>query len=233
MGKIITLSDESIRKLAEQMRAQQFRPINTPRTFPADVSDLQSKQVRIARTTTSTEHPSYPDAPANCYVVELGEMVPDGTVEPGELAFDFTPYDPAKKRLAFTQEGAPYVPDGTIVYIRLCHGRWWIITEAEAELVELCAQETAERNVPYNCLKGEWDETLLRYCYPVDAEEVWAIDHRHEAPHAEEGWKGLYQRMPANYTIGEGEEAEQIDEIWICVSLDCAEPPEGCSCNGE
>jgi hypothetical protein len=49
------------------------------------------------------------------------------------------------------------------------------------------------------------------------------------APFAEEGWKGLYQRMPADFLHGE----VQIDEIWVCVSLDCELPPEGCSCVDE
>jgi hypothetical protein len=96
------------------------------------------------------------------------------------------------------------------------------------KLVELCAQETAERNVPYLCWKGEWDEEKLRYCYDAE-EEVYAIDHRMGAPFAEEGWKGLYQRMPADFLHGE----VQIDEIWVCVSLDCELPPEGCACVDE
>jgi len=106
------------------------------------------------------------------------------------------------------------------------------VSEPAEKLVELCAQEDASRNEPYLCWKGEWDETKLRYCYDAE-EEVYAIDHRMGAPFAEEGWKGLYQRMPADYTIGEGEEAVTIDEIWVCVSLDCELPPEGCDCVDE
>ena len=101
------------------------------------------------------------------------------------------------------------------------------VSEPAEKLVELCAQEDAERNVPYLCLKGTGDKEKLRYCY--GEEEVYAIDHRMGAPFAEEGWKGLYQRMPADFLHGE----VQIDEIWVCVSLDCELPPEGCSCVDE
>ena len=103
-----------------------------------------------------------------------------------------------------------------------------VLFQSESEpskLVELCAQETAERNVPYLCWKGEWDEEKLRYCYDAE-EEVYAIDHRMGAPFAEEGWKGLYQKMPADYTHG----YVALTEIWVCVSLDCELPPEGCAC---
>jgi hypothetical protein len=100
--------------------------------------------------------------------------------------------------------------------------------EPPEKLEELCAQEDAERNVPYKCLLGEWSPSQARWCY--SSEEVWAIDHRMGAPFAEEGWKGLYQKMECSMTVGEGEEQETLEEIWVCVSLDCELPPEGCSC---
>jgi hypothetical protein len=39
--------------------------------------------------------------------------------------------------------------------------------------------------------------------------------------------------MECNMTVGEGEEEETIEEIWVCVSLDCELPPEGCACVDE
>ena len=100
--------------------------------------------------------------------------------------------------------------------------------EDPEKLEELCAKETAERNVPYKCELFVWDPTTARWC--PGGGDVWAIDHRMGAPHAEEGWKGLYQKMDCSMTVGEGEEQETLEEIWVCVSLDCELPPEGCSC---
>jgi len=116
--------------------------------------------------------------------------------------------------------------------------RWYVdsltaatSSEESDKLVELCAQEDAERNVPYRCLKGTWSESLARWCY--NGEEVWAIDHRMGAPFAEEGWKGLYQRMDYSGNLSSSSGDDAIDEIWVCVSLDCELPPEGCSCEDE
>jgi hypothetical protein len=101
------------------------------------------------------------------------------------------------------------------------YGRYFTQDPVANELVELCSQETAERNVPYQCLLGTWDPDLQLWCYD-DAETVYAIDHRKGAPHAEEGWKGLYQEMPSTDPDHEG-------KIYVCVSLDCEEPEEGCN----
>ena len=100
--------------------------------------------------------------------------------------------------------------------------------EPPEKLEELCAKETAERNVPYKCELFVWTPSVARWC--PGGGDVWAIDHRYGMPHAEEGWKGLYQKMECTMTVGEGAEEETLEEIWVCVSLDCELPPEGCSC---
>jgi hypothetical protein len=105
-------------------------------------------------------------------------------------------------------------------------GQKWRILRMETDglLMELCAQEAATRNVPYECLLGRWDADTGLWCY-VDAPTVFAIDHRIGPPLAEENWKGLYQRMPSNVE-------EHNGSLYVCVSLDCEEPDEGCSCGG-
>jgi hypothetical protein len=98
---------------------------------------------------------------------------------------------------------------------------WKAVCIPPAGLVELCSLETAERNVPYQCLIGTWNSDLYLWCYD-DAATVYAIDHRKGAPHAEEGWKGLYQAMPSTNPDHGG-------TIYVCVSLDCELPEEGCN----
>jgi hypothetical protein len=96
---------------------------------------------------------------------------------------------------------------------------------ASAGLVELCAQETATRNTPYEALLGTWDPSSGLWCYD-DATTVTAIDHRYGMPLAESGFKGLYQAMPSSVEGHDG-------TLYVCVSLDCEEPPEGCNeCGG-
>lgn len=97
-------------------------------------------------------------------------------------------------------------------------GKLIVILQDTHVLVELCAQETATRNVPYDCLLGTWDPDEDGWCYD-DAPTVTAIDHRIGPPLAEENWKGLYQPMPST----------AHGTIYVCVSLDCEEPPEGCN----
>jgi len=103
------------------------------------------------------------------------------------------------------------------------------------KLVELCAQQSAERNKPYKCLLGKWNKSLGLFCYD-DAKTVWAIDHRYGMPaYAEEGWKGLYQAESVDMDVYEADDTEQtnpirIKALYVLVTLDCEEPPEGCSC---
>jgi len=104
-----------------------------------------------------------------------------------------------------------------------------IATTGGRQLEELCAKETAERNVPYQCELFVWNPTTARWC--PGGGDVWAIDHRYGAPHAEAGWKGLYQRMPYSGNLSSSSGDDAIDEIWVCVSLDCELPPEGCACD--
>lgn len=116
--------------------------------------------------------------------------------------------------------------EGDAGIARWDQGQKWIILTMErmGELVELCAQESATRNEPYECLLGIWNPDTGLWCY-TDAVTVYAIDHRIGPPLAEVNWKGLYQRMPSNVE-------EHAGSLFICVSLDCELPPEGCSCGG-
>ena len=126
-------------------------------------------------------------------------------------------------------------PDIFTIVWRDKFGRWFTKpTGAESiKLIELCSLETASRNVPYNCLKGTWDPSTNLWYYDGET-VVEAIDHRMGAPHAEPGWKGLYMKMPSTVETGTGtgEETgtgtESEGVIYVCVSLDCEEPPEGC-----
>ena len=117
--------------------------------------------------------------------------------------------------------GHPCDLDETVDFLIDANGVFvnWMLIDGGVKLVELCAQEIASRNTPYDCLLGTWNPALDVYCYD-DAPTVKAIDHRKGPPHAEVGWKGLYQP----------EKSDTYGTIYVNVSLDCALPPEGCTC---
>ena len=104
-----------------------------------------------------------------------------------------------------------------------------------AKLVELCAQQTAVRNTPYECLLGTWNKSLGKFCYD-NASTVWAIDHRYGMPaYAETGWKGLYQAERVDMVVYAFTDTEQtnpirIKTLYVLVTLDCEKPPEECAC---
>lgn len=102
---------------------------------------------------------------------------------------------------------------------------WILLDSTGQQLFELCAQETATRNVPYDCLLGTWNPAEGIWCYD-DAPTVKAVDHRYGMQLAELEFKGLYQPMPCTIAGTDG-------VLYVCVSLDCEAPPEGCyECEG-
>jgi hypothetical protein len=229
MEDLRTLSDDTIRRLAELLRRETFQPINSPRP-PSGSTHQHAKSgprvVRRARTCTSTEHPTYPTAPANCYVVELGEMVPSGDIEPGQVDFDFEPYDPAEYRLAFVCDdadcAAEYLPEGTLVYVELHHGRWWIQQRNETR-AEICLSEDHPgAGVKFAAKLGHWDATLEKWCYD-DAPTVKGIDFREGVPYPDAGARGM---ATARRSDTEG-------TLWELDNLDCVSPGACPLCIGD
>ena len=203
------------------LRRQGFAPINSPRS-PSGSTHQHAKSgprvVRRARTTTNDEHPDYPDPPANCYVVELGEMVPDGEPEPGQVPFDFEPYDPAEYRLAFVCDdadcAAPYFPEGSIVHIALHHGRWWIQPSVSEQRAEICLSENHPgAGVKFEAKLAHWDATLEKWCYD-SAPTVKGIDFREGVPYPDAGARGM---ATARQSDTEG-------TLWELDNLDCVSP---------
>ena len=92
-------------------------------------SRFREKQVRIARTTTGLSCSSYPQRPANTYVVELGK----GAFDPscGLNTHAFTPYAPPELRYAHTIEGGKYLEQGSTVLVMLIHDKWYIVPLSE------------------------------------------------------------------------------------------------------
>lgn len=122
--------------------------------------------------------------------------------------------------VAETSKGHPEDLQETIEILYTDEGvviNWMLLDHANL-LVECCAQEDASRNTPYDALLGTWNPDADIFCYK-DTLEVTAIDHRIGPPLAETGWKGLYQPMRSK-TYG---------TIFVCVSLDCELPTEGCN----
>lgn len=90
----------------------------------------RGRHIRIARTTTGTDtktginHPTYPPAPANTFVVEFGTTEFEET--PGQQDLTFEPYDPEEKRVAH-DINCTYYEEGTMVIVILNHDQWFIV----------------------------------------------------------------------------------------------------------
>ena len=219
---ITQFSDETIRRIAESLRRTQYAPINSPRPAAHQFAKSGPRTVRRARTATNEEHPDYPDAPANCYVVELGEMVPDGEPAPGQVPFDFEPYDPPQYRLAFLCDdaacNAAHLPEGTLVHIALHHGLWWIQQPGESDRVELClAEDHPGPDIQFDAYLGTWSPEHDKWCYD-DAPLVKAIDHRHGPAniYPDAGARGIFFPMPSTNT--------DSGILYVLLTLDCISP---------
>lgn len=180
-----------------------------------------SRLIRLARTCTTADYPTYPTAPANCFCVEFGE--PTFTETPGQQAVTFTAYDPQEARVACDPFGA-YHEEGELVYVELHHDKWFI-SGAGIELVELCLSENHPgRGIVFHAYEGSWDSADNRHEYESAGEtctglgSVHAIDWRYGVPYPDAGAKGLFiPRISVTYGT-----------IYECVSLDCTSPGADC-----
>lgn len=133
MARINSLDDESLRKIADQLRRGSYLPINSPR--PQSLRDARSgpRVVRWAKTTTSDDFPTYPSAPANVYVVRFG--TPSFEATPGWVDdMGWEDYSPAERRIAFDPAGR-YWPEGSLVEVELHHGQWYFTGNARYHFI--------------------------------------------------------------------------------------------------
>ncbi len=228
MTDITQFSDETIRRIADVLRRQTHTPINSPRPPAHQHAKSGPRTVRRARTTTNDDHPTYPTAPANCYVVELGKMVPDGTPEPGQVPFDFEPYDPPQYRLAFVCDdddcSAPYLPEGTLVHIALHHSLWWI-HQPGSDLRRCCLAENHPGCGQVFDLKlGTWNPSTHAWDYEESA-SAKGIDwfHSLSGPYPDAGATGNFEPRPSN-THG---------TLWHLVGNMSCDPDNCGDCGGE
>lgn len=119
---------------------------NMTRGSPRDYSTRSAEgpiRVRIGKTTTDSDYPTYPTGTGNTFVVTFGERT--FTATPGAQTATFTAYTNAEYRYARTTSGV-YVPQNTVVTCMLSHGLWWIIdapTRYKAVTDEDIAKDTS------------------------------------------------------------------------------------------
>lgn len=119
-------------RLVERMldRAMQDRTFAIGAVSNPDVSAGRSE--RWARTTTSTDLPTYPTMPTGSnpqvtrMVAEFGRYTfDDKTVGTGTASF--TAYTPKTTRVIYSRFG--WFPQNTIVRIWLSHGQWYVLPD--------------------------------------------------------------------------------------------------------
>ena len=120
MADFITFGRDAAADIVDAVRRVRAMPLGGSDGFDADTPHVQ---FRVAKTTTSEEHPNYP-ATGDTFVVELGEMA--FTETPGDQGEDWTAYSPKDTRIAHDICGNYYV-ENSYVYVALHHGRWFIL----------------------------------------------------------------------------------------------------------
>lgn len=133
MPDLLTLSRESIDTIASVAALRRRLASVEGKLANALRKEDQSgpRLVRIARTTTNDEFPDYPEPCADTFVVELGSPSFDPT--PGDQAMAFSEYDSAvspenrETRVAHDPTGK-YWTEGSIVWVQLHHGQWFIVS---------------------------------------------------------------------------------------------------------
>lgn len=196
----------------EEMQGYPSDDIFTPEVYVAEIPEDGIPALTM-------DGASYIPGSAECIVYKLWPRVAEADNEIVKTRLEFS-------HLVYNISDNQVVRASTSKFRLIHRDKYgnWIIDSAGTSLVELCSLEDAERNTPYQAKLGIWDPDSWIWCYD-DAETVYAIDHRMGPPLAEEGWKGLYQPMPSIYPYHNG-------RIFVCVSLDCELPPEGCNlCN--
>lgn len=169
----------------------------------------RDRHIRIARTTTSTEFPTYPPAPANTFVVEFGETEYDAV--PGQQDLEFTPYTPEEKRVAH-DSNCTYYEEGTMVIVILNHKQWFIV----GGLQNLLAIAELDQDL---CDETEAIETInakyLPHCTGFEPENVVST-YGSRGP---KGSKVLMVRV-ACPSEEEGEEEEEDNVVTNCSERD-------------
>lgn len=190
---IKTFNDATTREIQRVIRRDRSRPDGFEGLSPSEQLVSDTRVIRWARTTTSTDNPSYPATSANKFVVEFGDYAFDEEVITPETAV-FTAYSPAYKRIAYSPVG--WLAEGTIIRCTLHHGRWYILdsgsgrrlfgrlaenmctTDASAdcdELTEISSGATVANLTALNTfiLAGENnDYVILEY---IEAVNDWVI----------------------------------------------------------
>lgn len=179
-----------------------------------DTGRSRGRHIRIARTTTSAEHPSYPARPANTFVVEFGTT--EFTETPGLQTLTFEPYDPEEKRVA-RDLNCTYHEEGELVFIVLVHDQWHIIGGVE----EVLALATLNQNL---CGETTGIEVTgaqtLPSCVPFSPTLV-TNTHEHKGPN---GSLLLMVRKACKTGSGEGlQDCSATTEEWLIFDIQLRE----------
>jgi len=141
MATPIGFTDSDRRQLEERIRQLETRATgNNLGGRREEIRAQREKQVRIARTVANDF--AYPSGASSKYEIELGTPGFDKTSLAGGVTF--TPYAHSERyRVAgmLTEES---IDEGTLVYVRLCHGKWWIVQSGVS--VDLVVFEITDAN---------------------------------------------------------------------------------------
>jgi len=120
MADFVTFGREAAGDIIDTVRRVRSMPMGGGGGSEFDAPHVQ---FRVAKTTTNTDHPTYPST-GDTFVVELGEG--SFTETPGDRSITWTAYSPKDTRIAHDVCGN-YYTENSYVYVALHHGKWWIL----------------------------------------------------------------------------------------------------------
>lgn len=89
-------------------------------------------QTRWVQTTVDDDNPSYPVAPANKFVIQLGDWSAFDDTAVGQETITFEPYEPAETYIAYSHVG--WLPENIVLRATLQDGFWHIFPDQFGEL---------------------------------------------------------------------------------------------------
>lgn len=230
MAKIRTLSEVTTKEVQDLLRYERQRSKYGVGDYTPFADADGDRIVRWCRTTTNSDHATYPtDVASTKFVAEFGDYQWDNTTVGVETP-TFEPYtDPAYERIVISHVG--YIAEETVVRATLHHGRWHILSESgttchtvrfqivsadpttRTALGEVMARPVGCTDVPESMLGG----TVIDICDPQGC----FFNEPNEALTDRQGWARYMQPVTENICQPD---LNYLVPQWEVFSLCCAIP---------
>ncbi len=126
MTRIHTFHPDAIKRTGRTVQEwEQFRKGSEGLSRP-DANQSDPPRIQYAKTITNSANPTYPVAPANKFLVQLGYMNYNSTTLTTETA-TFVPYAPSQNRIIYSEIG--WIPKGLVCRVTKHRKGWFLASD--------------------------------------------------------------------------------------------------------